>query len=295
MITIKRLSECTFDEATRAWNRGFEGYYFDATATVERFTHRLGAEGLSPSLSVVSFADGEPIGLVLSGVRIIDGRKVAWNGGTGVATEYRRQGVGRRMMEAALAVYREEGVDIATLEAFRQNEKAISLYRQLGYNIVDRLLFLQHTEAFSGDPFAAGNQWDYTCKHTIPQDVRSLFYYHGMAPWQTQWAGIRDGEAVLVQEQSGETVGYALYKRTFDESGKLASIVLFQCEASPEREDGEAIVRFALSRVFAPFDQACRRTTFNFPASNDLVVNVLEQAGFLPSTEQVYMIRMMEK
>jgi GNAT superfamily N-acetyltransferase len=295
MITIKRLSECTFDEATRAWNRGFEGYYFDATATVERFTHRLGTEGLSPALSVVAFVDGEPIGLVLSGVRMIEGKKVAWNGGTGVATEYRRQGVGRKMMEAALSIYREEGVDIATLEAFRQNEKAIALYQQLGYKIVDRLLFLQNTEAFAGDPFAAGSQSEYVCKHSIPQDVRSLSYYHSMAPWQTQWAGIRDGEAVLVQEQNGETVGYALYKRTFDESGKLASIVLFQCCASPEREDREAIVRFALSRVFGPFDQACRRTSFNFPASNELVVNVLQQAGFQPSTEQVYMIRMMEK
>jgi ribosomal protein S18 acetylase RimI-like enzyme len=295
MLTIKRLSECTFEEATKAWNRGFEGYYFDAAATVERFTHRLGMEGLSPALSVVGFIDGEPVGLVLSGVRTIDGKKVAWNGGTGVATEYRRQGVGRKLMEAALSLYREEGIDLATLEAFTQNEKAIALYQQLGYEIVDRLLFLQYGEASEVNPFTADRELPYRHHRGIPQDVRGLSYYHSMAPWQTQWAGIRDGEAVLVQDEQGETVGYALSKRTFDESGKLTSIVLFQCAAHPEREDGEAIVRYALSQVFAPFDLACRRTTFNFPAANEQVVSILQQAGFQPSTEQVNMIRKMEK
>ncbi len=295
MLTIKRMSECTFEEATKAWNRGFEGYYFDATSTVERFTHRLGMEGLSPALSVIAFVDGEPVGLVLSGVRLIDGKKVAWNGGTGVATEYRRQGVGRKLMEAALALYREEGIEIATLEAFSQNEKAISLYQQLGFEIVDRLLFLQNGEALAENPFAAGEELPYQHRRGIPQDVRSLSFYQSMVPWQTQWAGIRDGESVIVQDERGEIVGYALSKRTFDDAGKLTSIVLLQCAADPEREDGEAIIRFALAQVFAPFELTCRRTTFNFPTKNEQVVNLLQRAGFQPSTEQVYMIRTMEK
>ncbi|MCK9910183.1 GNAT family N-acetyltransferase, partial [Microbacteriaceae bacterium K1510] len=119
LITIKRLSECTFEEGTKAWNRGFEGYYFDATSTVDRFTARLGMEGLSPALSVVGFVDGEPVGLVLTGVRTIDGKKVAWNGGTGVATEFRHQGVGRELMAALLEIYRQEGIHMAILEAFK--------------------------------------------------------------------------------------------------------------------------------------------------------------------------------
>jgi len=290
MLTIKRLSECTWEEATKAWNRGFEGYYFDATSTVERFAHRIGMEGLSPALSVVGFVDGEPVGLVLSGVRTIDGKKVAWNGGTGVATEFRRQGVGRKLMEALLSLYREEGVDIATLEAFRQNEKAIALYQQMGYKIVDHLLFLQTVDVLPLHPFGSPEDQPYRIQKGIPHDVRALSFYHSMAPWQTQWAGIRDGEALVAQDTDGQTAGYALFKRTFDEAGKLASIVLMQCAADPSREDGEAVVRCLLSHVFAPFEYVCRRTTFNFPARHQLVVHVLEQAGFQPSTEQVYMM-----
>lgn len=89
-----------------------------------------------------------------------------------------------------------------------------------------------------------------------PHDVRDLFYYRSMAPWQTQWAGIRDGQSLLVQDDAGETVGYALYKRGFDHSGTLTSIFLMQCEVNPEREDSEAIIRYTLSNVFGPFEVA---------------------------------------
>src|SRR5690606_28819443 len=129
--------------AVEAWNKGFEGYYFDATTTVDQFTNRMVLEGLSPSLSILAFDCDKPVGLILNGVRMIDGKKVAWNGGTGVAKDYRRNGVGKQLMDATLAIYEEEGVQIATLEAIKQNEKAIKLYENKGYKIVDELVHLQ--------------------------------------------------------------------------------------------------------------------------------------------------------
>jgi GNAT superfamily N-acetyltransferase len=294
VITIKRLSECTMAEATEAWNKGFEGYFANMTMTVERFVWRLGSEGILPSLSVVAFVDGEPAGLVLTGIRTIEGKKVAWNGGTGVATAFRRQGVGKAMMEAVLQIYREEGVAIATLEAISHNEKAIALYRQMGYEVVDRLLFLQHTEGFASNPFAGKEEGTYQVTHGIPHDVRSLSFYVHMAPWQVQWAGVRDGESVLVSDERGEVVGYALYKRLFDDNGTLAAIHLHQCVAAPHRTDAADIMRAALSRVFAPFEAACKRSTFNFTASNETAVALLREAGFTTFMEQVYMTRSME-
>jgi len=292
-IQIKRLQACSLEEATEAWNKGFEGYYFDATSTVDQFITRMGAEGLSPALSVVAFADGAPVGLVLSGVRTIAGKKVAWNGGTGVATAYRRQGIGKVLMSAALDAYQEAGVEIATLEAFRQNERAIELYKLMGYDITDRLLFLQRTDALDTETIFGALASDLSVEHARPQDVRHLPYYQHMAPWQTQWNGPRDGEAVLVRDAAGEIAGYALYKRGFDETGELLSISLLQCEADPKRKDVDAIIRAALTRVFAPLDRACKRSTFNFPASRERVVRILEEAGFVPSMEQVWMIKTM--
>nr|WP_309100115.1 hypothetical protein [Fredinandcohnia onubensis] len=62
MITIKRLSQCTLEDAVVAWNKGFEGYYFDMTTTVDFFTRRLILEGLSPTLSVIAYDEERPVG-----------------------------------------------------------------------------------------------------------------------------------------------------------------------------------------------------------------------------------------
>lgn len=50
-----------------------------------------------------------------------------------VASDYRRQGVGRRLVEAARDEARRRDCCKMTLEAYRQNEGAIRLYRDLGF------------------------------------------------------------------------------------------------------------------------------------------------------------------
>jgi hypothetical protein len=60
-----------------AWNKGFEGYYFDMATTPEAFKKRGEQEGLSPDLSVVAFESGKPVGIVRNGLREINGKKVA--------------------------------------------------------------------------------------------------------------------------------------------------------------------------------------------------------------------------
>lgn len=296
MISIKRMSDCTFAEVTKAWNRGFEGYFFPVTMTEEILVQRLGAEGYILSLSVVAFDDGEPIGVVASGLRTIDGRKIAWNGGTGVATEYRRQGVGRQLMQATLDLYREAEVDEAVLEAISQNEKAIALYEQLGYEVVDRLLFWQRTDTLPATPFGDVAKSPYQARHVIAQEVANLPFYQSKAPWQNQWPSLRDAEALLVEDEEGLPVGYAMFRRMMNDEGKVTAIVLRQCEAQQDHPDAETILRFALTHVYAPFELECRRSTFNLPASQEALLGILESAGFGPSgTEQVYMIKQMAK
>lgn len=289
MITIKRLAECTIADAAAAWNKGFSDYYVQMSLSVDDFVNRISTLGLSPTHSIVAWADGEPVGIILNGFRQLGGKRVAWNGGTCVAPAYRKQGVGRAMLATALQIYREEGAQIALLEAFRQNTRAISLYEELGYQITDRLLFLQTTEPTILSPFAP-QDGPYQIKHGIPADVQRLPFYQSNVPWQTQWQMMRDGEAVLVQDERGETVGYALYKRAFDEAGKVTTITLCQCvSVENERTAAEAILRCALQHVFTPAVPIGKRTTFNLPASQTVLISVLEAFGFTPSIEQVHM------
>lgn len=294
MITIKRMSDCTFSEVTQAWNRGFEGYPINFTMTEELLVQRLGGEGYVLSLSVVAFDGSEPIGVVASGMRTIAGRKVAWNGGTGVATEYRRQGVGRQLIEASLELYREAGVEVATLEALSQNTKAISLYEQTGYQLIDRLLFLQQSGPLAEDAFITKSQADYRVRRILPQEAAMLPFYVTDVPWQNYWMNLRDAQTLLVEDSEGQAVGYAMYRCTVNEEGKVSGIVLRQCVARPAHPDAQAILKTALTHVYGPPGHECRRSTFNLRASDTMLVELLEAVGFTSETEQVYMVKQME-
>jgi GNAT superfamily N-acetyltransferase len=289
MITIKRLSECALEQGVQAWNDGFQGYFFDATMTVDAFTARLGREGIAPSLSLVAFVGERPIGLVLSGTRHINGKKISWNGGTSVAEDFRHQGVGRLLIQTALEVYQQEGVDIATLEAFSQNAKAIVLYEKMGYKIVDDLVFYVHEGSFEHRPFMLKEQTNYQVKKGVPQDVQSLSWYQSLTPWQTQWEGIRDGESVIAYDGDYIPIGYALYKRTFDSAGKQIGSILFQCAVDEKIVDRAGVISFLLNKVYEPWQENIKCSTFNLPQKNEEVISQLQAAGFNLTATQVYM------
>lgn len=78
MITIKRLSDCSFQDAVTAWNKGYTSDYFDYQVTIESFLNLFVSEGLSTDLSILVYKEDEPIGLVCNGIREINGRKFTW-------------------------------------------------------------------------------------------------------------------------------------------------------------------------------------------------------------------------
>jgi ribosomal protein S18 acetylase RimI-like enzyme len=55
--------------------------------------------------------------------------------GMGVRAEWRRQGVGRRMLEACLSQARNSGIEKVELEVFSDNVGAIRLYDSFGFRV----------------------------------------------------------------------------------------------------------------------------------------------------------------
>lgn len=53
-----------------------------------------------------------------------------------VAREYQHQGLGRQLMEYALAQARERGAGIVYLEVRRSNSRAISLYKKMKFHLI---------------------------------------------------------------------------------------------------------------------------------------------------------------
>jgi predicted GNAT family acetyltransferase len=225
---------------------------------------------------------------VLNGTRVIGGKKVAWNGGTGVIPKYRGQGVGQVLIQACIEVYRDQQVDTALLEAIAKNTPAIKLYEKFGYRVIEHVTFLNREGAFNTEEAFDAPEGMYQTVPATPFEVSRLTFYRAMSPWQTQWQSLKDGQAFILHE-TGTPVGYALYRRTFNDRGELVAIALHQCAAAPNRADEAQIIACLLKHVYDPADTDCRRYTVNIPVSSHILVAALTKAGFQTLTQQVYM------
>ncbi|MEH7356520.1 GNAT family N-acetyltransferase [Neobacillus drentensis] len=282
-ITFKKLFECTIEDILIAWNKGFEGYFVQMDMTAELFFNRMVNEGLSLNHSIVAFDREEPIAIVLNGFRMIDGKKTAWNGGTGIATNYRGKGVSILLMEEVLKIYAEEDIEMATLEAIKENVRAIRLYEKFGYSITDSLVFL------SGYP-----EKRLPCNTSIqnktirPEQLAKYNFYKENVPWQCQWQSVKSGEAQIYLDKEQNTLGYSLFKRVWGQEGNLEKVFLFQLELCGEVS--EEIIQAVFSSISEGKSSPINFITINGSISNPVIQYLLNH-GFKVTTEQVQMVK----
>ncbi|MFP5113136.1 GNAT family N-acetyltransferase [Bacillaceae bacterium C204] len=279
-LIFKKLTECTIQDTITAWNRGFEGYFVQLEMTPELFYNRLINEGLSMNHSLVAFDGEEPIAIVLNGFRVIDGRKTVWNGGTGIAVDYRGKGVSNLLMEAALKVYSEEGVEIATLEAIKENERAIRLYQKFGYEIIDSLVYLTGMVDLKNTPIP--------CKAIRPEQLPTYQFYKENLPWQCQWQSVRSGEAQIYFDEKQNPLGYSLFKRAWNQQGQLEKVFLYQIELFevPQEETFISILNSITGETNHPVNFMTINTSMTNP-----IIPILMDLGFEKKTEQVQMVK----
>ncbi|MGM7701852.1 GNAT family N-acetyltransferase [Pseudalkalibacillus sp. Hm43] len=291
MIVLERMSNCRLTDVLDAWNHGFKGYFTDMTMTMDRFLQRMVHEGFSADDSIIAFVDGVPAGVVLNGFREIDGKMIGYNGGTGVAPEFRRSGVGKKMMEEVFRIYEEKRADFATLEAIRDNEAAIRLYESLGYEIHDHVEFLQQQGVIEETRSTIQEGWQF--ERTAPEMVRHFPFYDVNGPWQTQWQSVHNGRALIVSDASGE-IGYALYRTLYDEHGTVSTIVLHQFGMKKDVEAPDTLMNAILKEVLQP-ELDCKRLVINLSSEKKEQYEAIKRFGFSTMIEQVCMEKPMKE
>jgi ribosomal protein S18 acetylase RimI-like enzyme len=81
--------------------------------------------------------------LLLGGRDALTGEPLAYIADAQVLPEARRRGIGRRLVEAAIAVARREGMALLTLDVAEDNHAARALYESLGFATESRRLGLR--------------------------------------------------------------------------------------------------------------------------------------------------------
>jgi ribosomal protein S18 acetylase RimI-like enzyme len=83
---------------------------------------------------VMAIAEGEVVGFCDIIPNTDKGFTHVGRLGMGVRLEWRRQGIGRRLMDACLPLARNAGIEKAELEVYADNLAAIRLYRSFGFS-----------------------------------------------------------------------------------------------------------------------------------------------------------------
>ena len=129
-VQLRPLTEEDYDDLRALWMtiRGFGIRALDdSREDVTRFIRR------NPTTSVVAVADGRIVGSILCGS---DGRQGALYH-VCVARNYRRQGIGTRMVGYCMERLREMGINKVALIAFASNDVGNAFWRRIGWKPCD--------------------------------------------------------------------------------------------------------------------------------------------------------------
>ena len=129
-VQLRPLTDEDYDDLRALWMtiRGFGIRALDdSREDVTRFIRR------NPTTSVVAVADGHIVGSILCGS---DGRQGALYH-VCVARNYRRQGIGTRMVGYCMERLREMGINKVALIAFASNDVGNAFWRRIGWKPCD--------------------------------------------------------------------------------------------------------------------------------------------------------------
>ena len=144
LIEINTLENVGFQEIAAAFNDAFADYFISIQFTAEHLEIKFAHEDGKLALSVGAFENGQLVGFILHFEDIIEGKKVDYNGRTGVRVAYRGNQLTSKMYEYLFPKLKELAIEKLVLEVINENHSASKIYHQLGFKTI------REVECFKG-------------------------------------------------------------------------------------------------------------------------------------------------
>lgn len=148
-LTFKILTETPVTSLLEAFNTAFADYQVKMELTKEQLERKLLADSNNLNLSVGAFDGDILVGFILHGTDIIQGKKVVYNGATGVKPAYRGHGLTKALYDFILPVLLTAGATASSLEVLDENIPAIKSYKAVGFQTYRHLICFKGTPTFS--------------------------------------------------------------------------------------------------------------------------------------------------
>lgn len=226
-IAINTLAGISAAEIVAAFNHSFSTYVIPWNMSEDDFKFKMKAEGIVPEYCAGAFHNGKLVGLILQGVDEIDGEKHVFNAGTGVAPEFRGNGLTEKMYNYILRVLKDKGYRHHRLEVLCDNIAAKKSYEKVGFKVVREIA------SFKGNGKETTNENIKIATIDVPDWHLMKTFWNIMPSWQNDTHSIiRAGERykALGAYIDGNLAGYAIY------DPKLSRIRLFGVKKEHRRQ-----------------------------------------------------------
>lgn len=132
-MEIRFLGKTPLAQIVACFNRAFADYIVPFQAEEGPMRRRWLSCRVDYGLSYGAFDQDELVGFMMTGIDRWNGRRTAYNSGTGVIPEYRGQKIVKQLYEKAIPSFRENGIDQCILEVIVGNDRAIKAYAGVGF------------------------------------------------------------------------------------------------------------------------------------------------------------------
>ncbi len=118
----------------RTFNDAFSDYIVPINLTHGQFIQKIVQKtNISFNYSVGAYSKKKLIGFIFNSINYYEGKKTAYNGGTGVITKYRGNKLTEKMYYSIFPKLEKNGIEQCVLEVISNNKPAIKVYENLGF------------------------------------------------------------------------------------------------------------------------------------------------------------------
>lgn len=268
MIYFKTLDNISIEVVHKTFQEAFSDYQVKIELPLWKFQQMLLRRGYHPAISIGAFQDERLVGIVLNGLRQWKGKVTAYDLGTGVIAEFRRQGITSEMLLQVKSLLKTKLVEQYLLEVLKTNQSAIELYNKQGFEIQREFSCYQ----LEKEKFIP--KTSVKVKHLERLELKELREFWNFEPsWQNSESSIEavpEAFEYVIAEYSSTVIAYGMIDK---KTGDIPQIAVHK----DNRRKG--IGSSILSELVRSTD-AQRVSVLNVEASDKNMNDFMAQSGF---------------
>ena len=132
-IKITSLEGIPLRDIVECLTNAFSEYEVKMPSDVEFWRQRWKIASVDYTLSFGAFSNGNLVGFIVNGVANKQGRKTAFNTGTGVIKPFRGNKIPKKIYDHSIPILKSKGIECCALEVISTNERAIYVYEEIGF------------------------------------------------------------------------------------------------------------------------------------------------------------------